>query len=191
MTNIPALIKANGARWAACTIPAVFIPALDSTAHRLCAATAKAQYLDVSTKTTVPWFVIAVIHEREASQSWKANLAQGDPWNRVSVHVPKGRGPFKSWVDAAIDALVAAPPHAARWGDWSTGGTMTLFEDYNGLGYAARGKPSPYVWASTNQYVKGKYVSDGHYDPSVVDKQEGCAAILMRMAAIDDSVKFS
>lgn len=32
MTNIPALIKANGARWAACTIPAGFIPALDSTA---------------------------------------------------------------------------------------------------------------------------------------------------------------
>ena len=86
MTNIPALIKANGARWAACTIPAVFVPALDSTAHRLCAAAAKAQYLDVATKTTVPWFIIAVIHEREASQSWKANLSQGDPWDKVSIH---------------------------------------------------------------------------------------------------------
>ena len=32
----------------------------------------------VSSKTHVPWGIIAVIHEREASQSWKANLAQGD-----------------------------------------------------------------------------------------------------------------
>jgi lysozyme family protein len=68
---------------------------------------------------------------------------------------------------------------------------MTLLEMYNGLGYAAKGKPSPYVWASTNQYVKGKYVSDDHYDPNVVDKQEGCAAILIRMATMDDSVKLS
>jgi lysozyme family protein len=68
----------------------------------------KARYVAVSDKTGVPWFVIAVIHEREASQSWRANLAQGDPWNRVSVHVPKGRGPFKSWEDAivAADSLV-------------------------------------------------------------------------------------
>jgi lysozyme family protein len=36
-----------------------------------------------------------VIHEREASQSWKANLAQGDPWNAVSIHIPRGRGPFR------------------------------------------------------------------------------------------------
>jgi lysozyme family protein len=190
MTNIPALIKANGARWTACTIPTVFVPALDSTAHRLCAAAAKAQYLDVSSKTTVPWYVIAVIHEREASQSWKANLAQGDLWSKVSIHEPAGEGPFKSWAEAAVHALNEGP-RAAHWKDWTPGGAMTLLEMYNGLGYANKGKPSPYVWASTNQYVKGKYVSDGHYDPNVVDKQEGCAAILIRMATMDDSVKFS
>ena len=83
---------------------------------------------------------------------WQS-LAQGDPWNRVSVHVPAGRGPFKSWEDAAVDALVNCSPYAARNKDWSIGGTLTMLEQYNGLGYAARGRPSPYVWSGTDQYL--------------------------------------
>ena len=96
--------------------------------------------------------MIAAIHERESSQNWFASLAQGDPWNRVSVHVPAGRGPFKSWEEAAIDALAHCAPYAARNRDWSVGGTLTMLEQYNGLGYAARGVPSPYLWAGTDQY---------------------------------------
>jgi lysozyme family protein len=65
-----------------------------------------------------------------------------------------------------------------------------LLEEYNGLDYAACGRPSPYVWASTNQYTKGKYVADGHYDPNAVDHQLGCAALLIRMATMDQSVHF-
>jgi lysozyme family protein len=80
-----------------------------------------------------PWFVIAVIHQRESSQDWGSSLAQGDAWDKVSVHVPAGRGPFKSWEEAAIDALVHCPPHAARNDDWSTGGALTKLEEYNGL----------------------------------------------------------
>jgi lysozyme family protein len=81
-------------------------------------------------------------------------------------------------------------PHAARWTDWTAGGALTLLEEYNELGYAAHGWPSPYIWAATDQYIKGKYVSDGHYDPNAIDHQLGCAALLNRMAAIDDTVKF-
>ena len=162
---------------------------LDKVAKRLVATDAKKRYQAVATKTKVPWAIVAVIHEREASQSWKANLAQGDPWNKVSIHVPRGRGPFKSWEDAAIDALANCAPYAAKWGDWSIGGALTLLEEYNGLGYAARAKPSPYVWASTDQYVKGKYVADGHYDPNAIDHQLGCAALLSRMKLLDSSVR--
>jgi lysozyme family protein len=191
MVDVKALISANAARWNAMKVTAQLIPTLDSVSKRLVAADAKTQYVAVSGKTGVPWFVIAVIHEREASQSWKANLAQGDPWNKVSIHVPAGRGPFQSWADAAVDALKNAPPHAANWNNWTAGGALTLLEEYNGLGYAAKGRPSPYVWASTDQYVKGKYVADGHYDPIAVDHQLGCAALLSRMATLDNSVKFS
>ena len=138
----------------------------------------------------MPWAAIAVIHERESSQDWTASLAQGDPWNRVSVHVPAGRGPFGSWEEAAIDALVSCAPYAARNRDWSIGGTLTKLEEYNGLGYAARGAPSPYLWAGTDQYVSGKYVRDGVYDPNVVDSQLGCAGLLMAMMALDPSISF-
>jgi lysozyme family protein len=188
MVDITQLKKDNSARWQKVKITQALIPSLDKVANRLVAATAKARYQDVSKTTKVPWAVIAVIHEREASQSWKGNLAQGDPWNKVSIHVPKGRGPFNSWEDAAVDALTNCAPKAANWKDWSIGGALTLLEEYNGLGYAARGKPSPYIWASTDQYVKGKFVADGHYDPNAVDHQLGCAALLARMKSIDPTV---
>ena len=190
MVDLPTLFAANAARWTKMKVTPSLIPLLDQAARRLVAATAKAQYQDVSSKTRVPWFVIAVIHEREASQSWKGSLAQGDPWNKVSIHVPAGRGPFASWADAAVDALTNVPPKAAAWTNWSSGGALSLLEEYNGLGYAGKGVPSPYIWASTDQYVKGKYVADGHYDPNVVDQQPGCAALLNRMATIDGSVHF-
>src|ERR1700731_3762935 len=126
MTDIVALKAANARRWANAQLQrrATFI----SVAQHLVAPNAKQRYHAVSAKTGVPWFAIAVIHEREASQDWTGNLAQGDPWNRVSVHVPAGRGPFKSWEDAAIDALVNCAPQAARNKDWSIGGTLMLLE---------------------------------------------------------------
>ncbi len=158
-------------------------------AKRLCAA--KSRYQLVAAKTGVPWFIIAVIHEREASQSWASSIAQGDPWNRVSTHAPKGRGPFGSWEEAAVDALVNCPPFAARWKDWSAGGALALLEQYNGLGYAQRGLPSPYIWAGTDQYVRGKYVSDGVFDPTAVDHQLGCAGLIMAMREIDSSIGFT
>lgn len=190
MTNIPVLKVANAARWKAMHVTAALGPTLDTVAARLIALSAKVQYQAVSAATKVPWYVIAVIHEREASQSWAANLAQGDPWNRVSVHVPRGRGPFVSWIAAAEDALTNCGPYAARWTDWTIGGLLTLLEEYNGLGYASMGRPSPYVWASTDQYHSGKYIADGHYDPNAVDHQLGCAALLSRMAIADTSITF-
>jgi lysozyme family protein len=191
MINIAELKKANADRWRDMDVTAGLVPVIDKTSSRLVDPDAKARYVAVSEKTHVPWFVIAVIHEREASQSWHANLAQGDPWNKASIHVPKGRGPFKSWEDAAVDALANCAPYAAKWNDWTAGGALTLLEEYNGLGYAAKDRSSPYVWASTNQYVKGKFVADHHFDPNATDHQLGCAALLNRMAAIDSTIQFS
>lgn len=179
----------NAGRWQAMRVKPELLPTIDAVAKRLVhPANAKPHYLAVQKLTGVPWFIIAVIHEREASQSWAANLAQGDPWNHRSVHVPAGRGPFNSWDDAAVDALVNCAPYAARNRDWTPGGALTLLEEYNGLGYAKHGLPSPYVWASTDQYARGKYVSDGHFDPNAADHQLGCAALLNRMAVFDPSI---
>jgi lysozyme family protein len=186
MTDIAKLKAANLARWQVCKVYPSLFHTLDLVSHRLTAA--KSRYQAVEEKTGVPWSVIAVIHERESSQSWAASLAQGDPWNRASIHEPAHRGPFASWEEAAMDALVICPPHAAKWDDWTIGGALTLLEEYNGLGYAVHGMPSPYVWASTDQYSHGKYIADGHFDPNAIDHQMGCAALLMRMSLIDASI---
>ncbi|HMJ46521.1 MAG TPA: hypothetical protein VK498_04285, partial [Ferruginibacter sp.] len=68
--------------------------------------------------------------------------------------------------------------------DWSIPGLLFLFETYNGFGYRRRSIniPSPYLWSYSNHYSKGKYASDGHYDPSLISKQPGTAAILRRLA---------
>jgi lysozyme family protein len=187
MTDLVALKAANARRWMDAKLTRNF----SSVAKHLVAPDAKARYLFASAKTGVPWWFIAVIHERECSQDWTGSLAQGDPWNRTSVHVPAGRGPFRSWEEAAVDAVLNCAPYAARNKDWSIGGTLTKLEEYNGLGYASRGKPSPYIWSGTDQYISGKYVRDGVYDPDAVDSQLGCAGLLMAMMAVDPSITFT
>ena len=73
-------------------------------AARLVAA--KDRYLKAEKLTGVPWYMIAALHWRESSGNFKTQLAQGDPLNRRSTHVPRDRGPFKTWEDGAYDALV-------------------------------------------------------------------------------------
>jgi len=89
-----------------------------------------------------------------------------------------------------VDALKNCAPYAARNTDWSPAGTLTMLEQYNGLGYFNKGIPSPYVWSGTNQYTKGKYVADGVFDPNAVDQQLGCAGLLMEMIRLDPSITF-
>ena len=183
--DITPLKAANARRWANAKVTRNFSGIAKSLVG------SKARYQAVEEKTGVPWFVIAVIHERESSQNWGRSLAQGDPWHKVSTHVPKGRGPFTSWEAAAIDALVSCAPYAARNRDWSAGGALTLLESYNGLGYYRKGIPSPYLWSGTDQYRAGKYVADGVFDPRHVDKQPGCATLIRAMMAIDPTITFT
>lgn len=144
----------------------------------------RARYEAVAALTGVPWDVIGVIHYRESSGSFAGVLHNGQriigTGNQTSL-VPKGRGPFSSWEVAAVDALMNCHPFAGKNKDWSIAGTLDILERYNGLGYRNKGLPSPYLWAGTDQYVKGKYVADGKYDPNHVDQQLGVAPILMKI----------
>jgi lysozyme family protein len=125
-------------------------------------------------------------------------LGQGDPLNKVTVHVPAGRGPFfgsDAWERGAIDALADCAPYLARKKNWSTpGDVLTNLEAYNGLRYANSGRPSPYVWSGTSIYDPpsgpgGKVVVDhGPIDNSVIDKQLGCAALLLAMMVLDPTI---
>jgi lysozyme family protein len=202
MIDIPALIAKNEALWAKAKILPNRMAEVHAVAARLCAPAAKVRYQEIAKATGVPWFVIAVIHEREAGQDFTRQLGQGDPLNAPSRHVPRGRGPFfnhpndpplhDAFYRGAIDALENCPPYAARWKDWSAGGTLTLTTLYNGLGYDEyHHENSPYDWGATDQEQRGKYVGDGDFDPNAWDTQVGCAAMLKAMIDIDPSIAFA
>ena len=206
MVDLNVLTAANAKRWA--NAKPTRVSQANSVAKRLIAA--KVRYQTVEAKTGVPWFIIAVIHERESSQIWTTHLGQGDPLDRVTVHVPAGRGPFfgpDAWERGAIDALADCAPYLARKTNWSTPeGALTNVEAYNGLKYAGVGRPSPYVFAGTSIYdpptgpggkvlvdhgpIEDVYPSGPRKGQRVVDLQMGCAAMLLEMMALDPSIKF-
>lgn len=189
--TIAQLTALNEARWQKCQIVPNRELEVEKVAAALCAAKAKAIYQQIAQSTGVPWFIIAVIHQREASQNFNDSIAQGDPWNRVSQHVPRGIGPFTSFVAAAVFALTRCAPYAAKWSDWSAGGSLTLLVLYNGTGYEDyHDEPSPYDWGATNIEQEGKYVADGKWSATVWDTQLGCAAMLKGMMAIDSTIAF-
>ena len=204
MADLVALRAANAKRWANAKLtrgPEFTAPARRAVAN-------KARYLSIARRAEMPdigWVFIAVTHYRESAQDFTANLGQGDPLDRITTHVPAGRGPFvgpTAFEDGAVDALVNCAPYAARLTDWSAPGMLTNLERYNGVGYftgpvtkrngvvIARypSQPSAYIWSGTNQYVKGKYVADGVFDPNTVDKQLGCAGLILAMMQLDSSI---
>jgi lysozyme family protein len=71
--------------------------------------------------------------------------------------------------------------HRVKW--MSLGEALQAIERYNGLGYQKYhpDTPSPYLWAGTTAYARGKYVADRKWSEVAVDRQLGCAAILKRM----------
>jgi len=214
--NLTSLKAKNEARWNAMHVKLERIAQLDAVARRLIAPAAKARFIGVQERLRqdghkpVPWWFVAIVSVREygGPPRWDKQLGQGDDLDQVSHNVPRGRGPFlthdgdftpapgdvkpgnDAWTRGCLDALIDCSPHSALWTDWSSGGTLTQFELYNGLGYAMRNKPSAYVLSGSDQYVSGKFIRDGVYDENEVDVQLGCAPLLARMMALDPSIKF-
>ncbi len=142
----------------------------------------KRLYDPVADATRVPWWVIGAIDDREESFHHKGYLGNGDPFNKKTTHVPRGRGPFASWSDGAIDAI-----HVSGWdilpasGHWDIVTCLIKCEAYNGEGYEHRGIRSPYLWGATNMQQRGKYTADGHWDGNAWDSQVGCAALFLAL----------
>lgn len=140
----------------------------------------EAIYREIEFATATPWFMIAAIHNMESSLDFTRCLHNGDPWNKPTVHVPKGLGPWKSFTESAIDAIKFDGLQGPR--DWTIERILYLCEAYNGTGYRQYhpSVPSPYLWANTTiSSGKGKYVADGKFDANAPnDDQIGVAAIL-------------
>ncbi len=159
-------------------------PIVDRIARKLIAG--KPRYRSVAEQTGVPWVAIALIHQMEGSGDWRLSLAQGDPWNKVSTHVPKGRGPFDSWEAAAIDAL--SIDGIDRVKQWGVERLCYELEKYNGFGSRRKGIHTPYLWSYSNHYSRGKYVADHVWDGNAVSSQVGAMPLLACMLAHDRSI---
>ncbi len=214
-----ALIQLNVDRWARCEILPKRKNEVMAVAKRLCSPEVKPRFQYVSdrlaelratdpTIAVIPWWFSAIASEREygpdrnGNQRWNCQLGQGDPLNQVSRHIPRGMGPYldhpgdtpghDAWTRCCVDVLVNSAPYAARWTDWTIGGALTLWIDYNGTGYELyHHEPSPYDWGATNIEQRGKYIGDGQFSATAWDTQIGCAAMLRAMMEIDSTILFT
>jgi lysozyme family protein len=83
------------------------------------------EWAEVEAKTGVPRLWGLASFERESGSDYSRSPAQGDRWDRVSVDVPRGLGPYRCWGDACVAAYhidrldevagasqaVESPPH--------------------------------------------------------------------------------
>lgn len=145
------------------------------------------RYMNVEKLTGVPWFVVGVIHMREASNSFNCCLCNGERiigTGRRTRLVPAGRGPYLTWEASALDEL-KANRHMDRVKDWSIERICYEVEAYNGWGYWWKGDhSSAYLWAGSYIDHGGKYVADHVFDANAQDSQNGAMTVLKRIAQL-------
>jgi lysozyme family protein len=146
------------------------------------------RYRAVSAVSGVPWYFIGLLHSMESGCSFTTHLHNGDPLKVRTVNVPKGRpliwDPPNDWESSAYDSLRYQCFVDLK--DWILARVLYRLEAYNGFGYRSHGIFSPYLWSYCQHYTKGKYVSDGKWDPNAVSRQCGAAVLLKKM--VDDGV---
>ena len=148
--------------------------------------TSMALYGAAESVSGVPARLIIAIHSKESSSNFNCNLHNGQPLNMVTTIVPKGRGPFKTWGESAIDALKMKQRLIDTILDddgkvWTNKAMLWFAEAWNGFGYRKHGINSPYLWAGTTAYEKGGYSRDGDFDHFHVVKNIGIAPLITNM----------
>ena len=155
----------------------------------------RSRYVDVvnaavADEDALPWWLIALAHWRESTGNWGKHLHNGDPLTARTESVPAGRPksgtpPF-SWEESAVDAV--RHHGLTRRKSWDVPTVLRWLEGYNGWGYRlyhgpeeADGTLSPYLWAGSSHYTSGKYIADGKYSGTAVDKQLGCATLMRHL----------
>lgn len=169
----------------------------------------KNRYIDIEKATGVPWVLVGVIHLRESDMDFNTYLGNGQRLNMRTTIEPDGRGPFcqslpatqeefkAGCIDAlAIDGLsgVAQPMDrwelGRYWGSWPLEKMIFYAHKLNGLGYWYKGLRSPYLYGGSNLQQPGKYVSDGNFDPNVMDTQPGIVPILWMIGSLDTAINY-
>jgi lysozyme family protein len=138
------------------------------------------RWLPAAQEVCAPWYFVGLTHYMECGLDFRAHLHNGDPLTERTVQVPENRPPVwnppSDWTSSAIDTLTYEG--FANQADWSIAHTLYRFERNNGFGSRRNGIYTPYLWSFSNHYSRGKFISDGVWDPDAVSKQVGAGVIL-------------
>ncbi len=148
----------------------------------------KPRYMAVQGLVGVPWWFVGILHLLECGGDFRRHLHNGDPLERPTVNVPKGRppgaGPW-TWEASAVDALTLkgwGPDQVLRLGDgepdWTLPTSLWRFEAWNGFGYRGKGLRSPYLWAGSSLEQPGRYSADGVFAKNLWSAQIGAGTVL-------------
>lgn len=145
---------------------------------------AQAIYARIAQNFQIKWWqVIGVLHYMECNFDFTKHLANGDPISADTIHRPEGimapAMPPYSFEECAYAALRS---FKQGWGTLSIldlPSAFLFFDQWNGLGeWKLTETPGlPYLFSGTTFYKQGKYRTDGVWDPELVSKQVGVAAI--------------
>lgn len=160
---------------------AYWIGAIESSINRIIKY--KPRYLLIGSSLNIPWQWVGCIHMMESGGNFECHLHNGDPLTDRTVHAPVGRPeqgepPF-TWHTSALDALVTRG--LMDLPVWDIPVMLYEAERWNGFGYRNRHVNSPYLWAGSMHYEKGKYTKDCAWDPLAQSKQVGVAVMLKRL----------
>ncbi|MFT3765686.1 MAG: CHAP domain-containing protein [Minicystis sp.] len=170
--------------FSSCKVKASEKALVEAKARKIASRAHREVYERIAAETRVPWHVVGVLHLLECDLHFDRHLHNGDPLSDRTRHAPRNRprgAPPFTFEQSAVDALITEG--FAGWDDWSVAGTLYRFEAYNGFGYRLFHPEvrTPYLWASTNKYTKGRYGADGRFDPGLASRQVGVAAVLRAM----------
>ncbi len=141
----------------------------------------------------VPWFMAGIIHKKECSFHFTQHLHNGDDLGARTIHVPVGRpvlgNPPFAWEFSALDALEHDGCNKIQFLDEIP--CLYFFEKYNGFGYRGIGKNttppyrSPYLWAGSQHWLKGKFTEDRVFSPEAHSKNLGAGVLLKALVSRD------
>ncbi len=145
-------------------------------------------YASVIAATGVPKLWAMASFERESSSDYRTSPAQGDRWDEVSIHVPRGLGPYRNWAASAIAAYRIDRLDQVGAGNWSWARGCFEGELFNGFGPRLHGRHTGYLWSWSNIYTGGKYIADGVWSAVAIDQQCGMIPLMVGLLRLDPSL---
>jgi lysozyme family protein len=148
----------------------------------------KDRFLAVERSTGVPALWLIPVWYREDPR-FDRYFGNGDPLDRKTTDVPRGRGPFATWEEGCEDSLTldrVVAAFKAFDGTWEF--LCYHWESWNGFGPRERGRPSGYLWSGTDRYAGGKFTSDGHWSRGTWDEQLGCVILAKSIVGIEPAL---